>query len=181
MSTATPFVASPQRRIVAHVIDLGPILLLTLVGLGIVDALGFDHTVVIVVGPLIFAAYHAYFNHQRFGESPGRRLVDIRVVTAQRGGDLTSLQSYLRPSIQVLWWVSFVPLCRVFHVLWLAAIPLLIDLFLISLTPWRRSIADLVCRTIVVRTPPPQPHRAPAGPMYSATDGEFGVVPRDRR
>src|SRR5687768_14622136 len=98
MGTATPFTASPQRRILAHVIDLGPILLLTLIGLGVVDALGFDRTVVGLVAPLMFAAYHSYCNRHRFGESPGRRSVDIRVVSG-RGGDLTSLQSYLRPTL----------------------------------------------------------------------------------
>lgn len=41
-----------------------------------------------------------------------------------------------------------------------------------------RSIVDLVFTTRVVRMPPVQPYRAPAGPMYSATDAEFGNPPR---
>jgi hypothetical protein len=43
------------------------------------------------------------------------------------------------------------------------------------------TIADIVAHTRVVNTPPPQPHRAPAGPMYSATDAEFGYQPRRRK
>jgi hypothetical protein len=42
----------------------------------------------------------------------------------------------------------------------------------------RRTIADFVAGTLVVNTPPLQPHRAPAAPMYSAGDAEFGYAPR---
>jgi hypothetical protein len=46
-----------------------------------------------------------------------------------------------------------------------------------SHTAWRRSVADLVAGTIVVNAPAPQAHRAPAAPMYGATDREFGPRP----
>jgi hypothetical protein len=42
----------------------------------------------------------------------------------------------------------------------------------------RQTLADRVARSLVVNLPPLQPHRAPAGPMYSATDKEFGFPPR---
>jgi len=52
------------------------------------------------------------------------------------------------------------------------------ELMCLSTRSDNRSIADLVFKTRVVRLPPPQPHRAPAGPMYSATDAEFGKPAR---
>jgi hypothetical protein len=54
-----------------------------------------------------------------------------------------------------------------------------IDLVLISSLQFKQSLADLICRTLVVNAPPPRPHRAPAGPMHSSLDAEFG--PRRRR
>ena len=49
----------------------------------------------------------------------------------------------------------------------------------------RQTLADRVARTLVVNSPGVQPHRAPAVPMFSATDGEFGtppkVAPKQRR
>ena len=41
-----------------------------------------------------------------------------------------------------------------------------------------RTIADRLAGSIVVNLPPLQPHRAPAAPMYSASDAEFGQPPR---
>lgn len=52
--------------------------------------------------------------------------------------------------------------------------------FLFSMAS-RRTGADLVSGTMVVNTPPPQPHRAPAAPMYSPNDAEFGYPPQKPR
>lgn len=41
------------------------------------------------------------------------------------------------------------------------------------------ALVGLYC-TLVVKMPPPQAHRAPAVPMFSAGDAEFGVPPRRR-
>lgn len=41
-----------------------------------------------------------------------------------------------------------------------------------------QSVADFLSGTLVVKLPPPQAHRAPAVPMFSAHDAEFGVPPR---
>jgi hypothetical protein len=53
-----------------------------------------------------------------------------------------------------------------------------VELGMMFTLPTRQTLADLVARTLVINVPPPQPHRAPAAPMYSATDAEFGVRPR---
>ncbi len=47
-----------------------------------------------------------------------------------------------------------------------------------STLPTRQSTSDLLCRTFVVSALPLQPHRAPAAPMFSATDAKFGVRPQ---
>jgi hypothetical protein len=53
-----------------------------------------------------------------------------------------------------------------------------VDIALITFLSTQQSLPDLISRTLVVNTPPVQPHRAPAGPMYSASDAEFGIPPR---
>jgi len=52
------------------------------------------------------------------------------------------------------------------------------DVISLLVTPSHRTLTDRVLRTVVVNIPPLQPHRAPAGPMYSATDAELGVIPQ---
>jgi hypothetical protein len=58
---------------------------------------------------------------------------------------------------------------------------LLSELGMMYTLPTRQTLSDLVSRTLVVNVPPPQPHRAPAAPMYSPTDAEFGVRPGRRK
>lgn len=43
-----------------------------------------------------------------------------------------------------------------------------------------RTLTDRFAGTIVISMPPPQPHRAPAFPMYSRHDAEFGVQTDDK-
>ena len=58
----------------------------------------------------------------------------------------------------------------------LAAIMLygFVDVVLVFTHRTPRTLTDRILRIAVVYLPPVQPHRAPAGPMYSPTDGEFG-------
>jgi len=178
MSTAAPFLASAQSRIGSSVIDLAPVFFLAIVALAIFDNLGFHPMAMVAGAPLMFVAYHAYFNYEWSGESPGRRVFDIRIVSGRASSDLSVTQCIARPIVKIVWLISFVPIAAYFRNQWYSVIPVFIDLFLMFSTPWRQSVADLFCRTVVVKTPPPQPHRAPAVPMYSATDAEFGVTPR---
>jgi uncharacterized RDD family membrane protein YckC len=157
---------------------MGPILFFAIVVLAALDALGMRPSAMVLGAPLVFVAYHAYFNYSWSGESPGRRLFDIRVVSGKATVDLSPAQCIARPIVKTAWIASFIPLALNFHAPWYCVLPALVDLFLMLYHPWRQSFADFVCRTIVVRTPPPQPHRAPAAPMYSATDSEFGAVPQ---
>ena len=177
MNSATPLLATAMSRVGAGVIDFAPALLLICVAAGIVEKLGLGSGGMALSGGMVFVAYHAYFSYHWSGETPGRRAFDIRVVGGLGSGELTVAQCILRPTLKIVWLVSFLPVAILLRNPWYCVIPMVVDLFLMTSTPWRRTIADLICRTIVIRTPPPQPHRAPAGPMYSATDAEFGVIP----
>jgi len=131
--------------------------------------------------PVAYFAYHAAFLYLWAGQSPGRRTFDITVVPA-RGGELRAWQALARSLARPLFIlaaaapmldsISFSTAAQIAFVVALLEIGLLYTL------ASRRTAADLVSGTLVVNTPPLQPHRAPAAPMYSATDAEFGYPPR---
>jgi len=60
----------------------------------------------------------------------------------------------------------------------LGSLYLLTEVILLEYTVQRRTVADRLCRTLVVKLPPLQPHRAPAAPMFSVNDAEFGNPPK---
>lgn len=175
---AAAYLAAPLRRIAAGTIDFGGVFLLSLLAAAIIQLIRLDLLAIGLGSILIFIAYHFSFLYYWSGESPGRRMLSIRVVSTRAAIDLTPLQCVGRPLLRLLWLVAFLPLERSFEIPWLSMAPLFADLALMTFLPSRQTVADLLCRTIVVNTPPPQPHRAPAGPMYSASDAEFGVRPR---
>ena len=171
------YLASPLRRVAAAAIDFAVFLLLALfaaavtqVRLGLLDM----GTAAVVV----FVLYHGGFLYYWSGETPGRRVLSIRVVRTRAAIGLTLLQCAARPLLKGTWLLSFVPLEYASGASWISFLPLFVDLVLMTALPSRQTVADLLCRTVVVNLPPPQPHRAPAGPMYSATDAEFGVPAR---
>jgi len=51
------------------------------------------------------------------------------------------------------------------------------DVTLLERSASRETLTDRLAGSLVVNLPPLQPHRAPAVPMYSATDAEFGHPP----
>jgi uncharacterized RDD family membrane protein YckC len=178
---AAAYLATPLRRTAAAAIDFGVVFLLSLLAAAIIQQIRLDLLAIGLGSILIFIAYHFSFLYYWSGETPGRRLLDIRVVSSRATIDLTPLQCVGRPLLRLLWLIAFLPLERSFEIPWLSMAPLFADLALMTFLPSRQTVADLLCRTVVVNTPPPQPHRAPAGPMYSATDAEFGVRPRAAR
>ncbi len=54
------------------------------------------------------------------------------------------------------------------------------DLYPLEFHKQPRTLSDRIARTIVISMPPPQPHRAPAFPMYSRNDAEFGMPPNEK-
>jgi uncharacterized RDD family membrane protein YckC len=172
---AAAYLATPLRRIAAGAVDFAVILLLAILAAAIIQLVRLDLLAIGLGSILVFVAYHASFLYYWSGESPGRRLLSIRVVSTRESIDLTLLQSVGRPVLRFLWLVAFLPLEYASGIPWLSLGPIFVDLVLMTVLPSRQTVADLLCRTVVVNLPPPQPHRAPAGPMYSATDAEFGV------
>jgi uncharacterized RDD family membrane protein YckC len=121
------------------------------------------------------------------GRSPGKLLVGL-FIADRLIGSLSTTKQILRHLVRIS--VSFV-LCWSFALASPASLDAsfafgvitlaLIETATIATTATRSSIADLIVGSIVIREPPPQTHRAPAGPMYSATDNEFGPAPKIRK
>jgi len=180
MPDASPFLASASKRLLAGAVDAGPTLLLVIFGIAVADSLNLGTSGISGAAVIIYLAYHAGFNAYWGGETPGRRMLYIRLVDS-RGGELTPSQAILRPIVRMIWIAAFFLPAFLTGSFVVFGAPILIDLFLMSALKWRQTTADFVCGTLVVNAPAIQPHRAPAGPMYSATDAEFGVPPRRRK
>jgi uncharacterized RDD family membrane protein YckC len=172
---AAAYLATPLRRAAAAVIDLAAVLLLFALAAAVIQQIRLDLLNIGIAAVLVLVSYHFSFLYYWSGQTPGRRVLSIQVVSSRPAPGLTLIQCVARPILRFLWLVSFVPLEYVSPFPWIMLIPLFVDLVLMTFLPSRQTVADLVCRTVVVNTPPPQPHRAPAGPMYNTTDTEFGV------
>ncbi len=134
-----------------------------------------------ILAAIAYFAYEAGFLWLWKGQTPGRRVMSIFVLTG-RGGELSYREAILRPALRVGLFLLTLDLAYVWrymdygdlriHVLLPIEVALMLSL------PSRRTLADFAAGTIVVNTPPPQPHRAPAVPMYSPSDAEFGLPAR---
>ena len=177
MPNAAPFLATTSKRVAAVALDLVPLFFVWMVAVAAATDIGFPVLPIALLTPLTYIAYQGAFLYYWDGESPGRRVCNIRVVRADGARELGLARCIARPIVRVLAIVLFGLLAQ-----WIgqAALGLsfAIDLVLISSLQFKQSLADLICRTLVVNAPPPQPHRAPAGPMYSSLDAEFGPRPR---
>jgi uncharacterized RDD family membrane protein YckC len=181
MADASAFSATPRKRLAAAFVDFLLVSLGALLTYASADALGhrlkFEMLVIVA-----YFAYHAAFLYLWAGQSPGRRTFDISVVSAD-GVELrlwqAVIRSLTRPALIIA--ASAVPVLsfsRIVSEVQVAAAVLLLELGLLLSLSSRRTGADMLSGTVVVNTPPPQPHRAPAVPMYSASDAEFGYPPR---
>lgn len=183
MAGAAPFIAHPVRRLVAGFLDLVLAVMSAGIASTIAQAVGYNANEA-ELALLGYALYHAAFYWAWDGQTIGLRILDIRSVSAIGGAGLSALQIIARATFRpallyVLGWAAYW-IARdqpsVFAVILLT--PLLGELGMMFTLPSRQTLSDMVSRTLVVNVPPPQPHRAPAAPMYSATDAEFGVRPR---
>jgi uncharacterized RDD family membrane protein YckC len=176
---AKPLFAPPIKRFAASAIDIA---IVTCVGWFVVNLITrewYPYGYLAIGLPLTYWLYETTCLTVLRGGSLGRRLFDIQVVSAIGTTDLAPWQSIVRPGIRVALYAS---LALYFSPdgagsLDIAVLPALIETALLY-SPVSLTVADIVARTRVVNAPPPQPHRAPAGPMYSATDAEFGRAPR---
>jgi len=185
MPAPSSFVASPGSRVVAFAFDA--LVVLTVLVLFSVPAAKMD---AVLASPAAIAAFAwvytvlaLAFNH---GRTFGKTVQHIAVLSSD-GQRLELWRSMARATVR------FAPLALL-EGLWqgqplrdglpmllanvLGAALWLAELTLLFAAPARRTLADRFADSLVVNLPPPQPHRAPAAPMFSADDREFGVPPR---
>jgi uncharacterized RDD family membrane protein YckC len=188
MANAAPYIASPMRRLLAGAVDLALIVVLVLVLLGVIvsssDASGYIEVALLNRAAFVtYAGYHVLFFWFFHGQTPGLLVLNMRVVKSADVGELKFIHAMLRASLRplvlyLIGWGAVMAQPIVGAIAAVVAAPLVVEPGMMFTLPTRQTLSDLVCRTFVVNIPPPQPHRAPAAPMYSATDAEFGVRPR---
>jgi uncharacterized RDD family membrane protein YckC len=149
----------------------------------IAQSTGYESTGQMELVLSVYALYHAAFYWLSDGQTPGLRIFDVRTVSAIGGLELSPGQALVRAGFRplllyVLGWVVNSAGFPVNVVVVIVLAPPLCELGMMFTLPSRQTLSDLLSGTLVVNVPPPQPHRAPAVPMYSATDAEFGVPPR---
>lgn len=179
MPAAKPNLASWDRRLLASALDAMVLFVTLLILLACGETLDLSSLWIAAAIPVVYVAYNsAALLTPQLGL--GRTVAGISVVSVRGGGGITRVQAVARPLVRVLAFVVALLICVATEQPWLFVLPLVVELALIAHTPWRQSMADFLAGTIVINTPQPSPHRAPAGPMYSATDAEFGLPPRRR-
>lgn len=174
--------AAPHRRILAALADL---LVIAVCGFVLVEGLGLFPEAAEVFFLTLYVMYHGAFSLRWRGQSPGQKLMGIGVVTTSLSV-LSESQSFGRPLVRVATYWIVGMLLNTYHFEDMDLLPGLtfaaawptVEILLLYRLPTRQTLADLCCQTLVVNVPPVQPHRAPAGPMYSADDVEFGGAPR---
>lgn len=185
VTAPTYFSASPRKRIAAFAFDFFAALLVYLCTAAALEAQGID------MGSsrsfiLCVAAYHLLFLLVRGGATFGKSLQHIAVIQ-NNGKGMRLWQAFARVAVRYVplllvsvpypeW--ELVPALLGLMAKVSAGLLWLRELHMLQNSPSRRTLADLVARTLVVNLLPPHTHRAPAGPMYSSTDAEFGVAPR---
>jgi uncharacterized RDD family membrane protein YckC len=184
MANAAPYIAQPMRRVVAGAFDLLVCICFVFFVWGVTTRVSFapQYTGVALHNPLVFivyAVYHAVMLRLFHGTTPGLYFLDMRIVRAADGADLSIPQvlgrAASRPAfLYCFWWLATLAAWAEIDFVFLVA-PVFLELFMMFYSPTRQTLADVVSRTLVVNVPPPQPHRAPAAPMYSRSDAEFGV------
>ena len=184
MANAAPFIASPIRRLIAGLVDLIVLLLFVILAVAIVgSARPSGHIAVVLI---TYGLYHAAFFSLFGGATPGLRALDMRIVSVSGGGDMSTAQTFIRSAFRpallyAFGWAAVMLAPPPSFLFSMMVAPVLLEVGMMFTLPTRQTLSDLASRTLVINVPPPQPHRAPAGPMYSATDAEFGVRPRSIR
>jgi uncharacterized RDD family membrane protein YckC len=190
VAKAAPYLASPLKRIIAGVIDV----VLYVICLMLVMAALSDIQIspgswmrgFALIAGVTYTLYHVAFFWFFSGATPGQRAWDMSVVRASDGSRISAVRGVVRAGFRPLLLfllgssvdLLLAPSVRVEAVI---AAPLFLEAGMMFTLPSRQTLADIVAMTVVVNVPPPQPHRAPAAPMYSPSDAEFGVPPRPPR
>lgn len=185
MTAPTSFIAPANKRIAAFLFDFFAASALFMTLVTVVELNGGD------IGSmrlylLCLAAYHLAFLLWRGGATLGKSLQDIAVVS-EHGRALAPWSSLARVAVRygplLLLTIDYpdwepVPALLGLVAKVAAGLIWLRESHLLQHAPTRQTLADRAARSMVVNLPPPHTHRAPAGPMYSASDAEFGVPPK---
>ena len=170
--------APTRKRLLAFLVDL------TLVGaaLGASYCLpGFPTYGTLAFGVVFWGLYAVYqvatVLHPDAGI--GKVLQGISVVSAATGQAPSLQQAVFRSLVRCAWALCGISFAKATDNDYLASLPVATELALVYLHPLRRTLADLAAGTVVIATPPVQPHRAPAAPMFSKNDAEFGHPPKN--
>ena len=166
-----------ERRMAAFAIDALLLLFVAIAVGAAVDAVGASNSLSMAGAITCFVVYHSVGLINR-DIGVGRVVMAISVVSLKSGPGLSALQCIARPVVRLLWLLVGMLLAAALDNPIFICGPLLVDLALLTFHPLRQTVADLMCKTVVMNLPPLQPHRAPAGPMFSAEDAEFGPKPR---
>jgi uncharacterized RDD family membrane protein YckC len=161
MAGTSPIFAKPSKRIAAALTDMA---VATCVGWFLINIVTREWYPIKALAwglPLVYWVYESGCLWQWKGSSPGRRLLDIQVVTAAGSGELAWWQIVLRPGTRVVLYFAlalyFKPSLQ--HQLDLVALPFLIEIGLMY-TATSMTVADIVTRTRVVNAAPPSTHGA---------------------
>jgi uncharacterized RDD family membrane protein YckC len=182
MSISRPLFARPIKRLAASCVDIVVVGACGWFVVNMATRRWYPYDVLAWALPLSYIVYECICLRTLNGGSLGRRLFDIQVVSAIGNHALAWWQIVSRPSVRVaLYGLLFLyahpaPV----HFVDVAVIPFVVESCLLF-SPSSLTLADFISRTRVINTAPPQPHRAPAAPMYSGTDAEFGYPPRKRK
>lgn len=169
--------APTSKRLIAFGIDLGMIGGLLGISYCVPGFPEYGSLAFLVAFWGLYTAYHVVtvFNPD---VGMGRLLQGISVVSSASGQAPNLRQAVARAVVRSVWALCGVSAAKATDSDALFLLPVLAELALIKAHPWRQTLADLIAGTVVIATPPLQPHRAPAAPMYSREDAEFGPPPK---
>jgi uncharacterized RDD family membrane protein YckC len=174
------FTADPVRRYAAFFADAVTTALLFLVVGAIGDQVHVDLGRWDVLAA-VWVLYQGTTLVANDGQSFGRYLANI-MVCGETGAPLDPVRAYARTLVRALPLALLEGPLGVSLVGQFAFLGLMIaESRLLESSPTRQTLADRIARSLVVNLPPPHSHRAPAGPMFSAADAEFGHPPKRPR
>jgi uncharacterized RDD family membrane protein YckC len=174
MASVQPHLASWERRLLALALDTVLVLIVGSVLAAALMEVG-SRAMAVSAMAVVYILYesHALLRPQY---SWGRTVANV-VVVRTGGAELSVRQAVARPLVRLVLFAAPFAMNGFAYGPWPLALPFVVELALMAHTPLRRTIADVVAGTVVVNRPPQQPHRAPAFPMFSAKDEEFGPKP----
>jgi uncharacterized RDD family membrane protein YckC len=110
----------------------------------------------------------------------GKSAQNISVVRLTNAEKLSPGQATTRTAVRCSLALTGLSLSKAAEVDAIAIAPILVEVLFMYLHPLRQTISDIAAGSVVITMPPSQPHRAPAAPMFSRNDAEFGNRDKER-